>query len=235
MFSLIIETQMRAGTHYVLDGLIKVYGGKVLKIKNSKFEFVDRQIINEGLYKPSENNYLNEYEDRLIFHHHYYHTVPKDNRYRNGKKFFLIGYPFDSFYSDGLIFSSEEYNVLPSSKNKRNKEYRLTRMSTEWNFLEPYMKKNAKWLNKLSKRSDAMVIRYEDFFLKFDKTTKKIEEYCGPFLEKFPTPRKNPTRMYWSNRYKTKIDLSAFEALKSLFINSVKYFYPEKLPISYNT
>ena len=105
----------------------------------------------------------------------------------------------------------------------------------EWNFLEPYMKKNAKWLNKLSKRSDAMVIRYEDFFLKFDKTTKKIEEYCGPFLEKFPTPRKNPTRMYWSNRYKTKIDLSAFEALKSLFINSVKYFYPEKLPISYNT
>jgi hypothetical protein len=234
MFSLTIETQMRAGTHYMLDGLIRVYGGKVLKIRNNKFEFVERQIINEGLYESSENYYLNEHEDRFIFHHHYYHTVPKDNRYNKGKKIYLIGYPFDSFYSDGLIFSSQEYNVLPSAKNKRNTKYRLTQRSTEWNFLEPYMKKNAQWLNKLSKRRDGIIIRYEDFFVKFDETTKRIAEYCGPFMEKFPPPRKNPNRMYWTNKYKTNIDLSAFETLKSLFINSITYFYPEKLPISYN-
>ena len=223
-----VETQMRSGTHYLLDALIRIYGAKVAKIKESGFEIIDRKKINKGLYSQNEKEYPEESTNCLIFHYHYFHTVPNDLRLNVAKSIFLIGYPFDSFYSDGLVFSSKEYSVVPSILNERSKAYRLYYKSKEWEFLEPYMRQNAVWLEKIQHKKRKLIIRYEDFFIDFHKTCHRIEKHLGPFKATFPTPLKNPTRMYCTNDYPSKLNQEAFLKIKEIFKNSLYYFYPEK-------
>ncbi len=223
---------MRAGTHYVLDALARVYHGRVAKLKDDVFAFVGYDEINKGLYQ-SESNIKYSDKEAAIFHCHYYHTIPHDERLIDTKNIYLIGYPFDSFFSDGLVFSSKEYSVAPSLKNERYEKYKFLYKSDEWNFLEPFMHKNASWLEWLIKHDDLLVIRYEDFFIDFRATIKRIEEYCGAFKEEFPSPIKNKNRIYWTDSYVNKMDEDAFLKLKQLFLPALNHFYPEKKPFNY--
>jgi hypothetical protein len=228
-----LETQMRSGTHYLLDALVHVYHAKVMKLRKDQFCLVNRKVINEGLYESKKSNYLVDDNETFIFHHHYFHSLPADNRLKNSKSLILIGYPFDSFYSDGMVFSSGKYSVAPSQKNRRFEQYRLLWNSAEWKFLEKYMQKNSRWLRKIAKRNDVAIIRYEDFFLDFSNTINKIEKLLGSFKEKFPLPTKNNARIYWTDDYRSKMDRDAFEKLLKYFQKSVSFFYPEKHQLCY--
>jgi hypothetical protein len=224
---------MRAGTHYLLDALAHVYHGKVEKTTGSKFESFSQRKINKGLYTSRKFATRHPIET-TIFHAHYFHAPLDDPRLQKAKAIYLIGYPFDSFYSDGLIFSSNEYIVAPSIKSKRHKSYRLFYGSDEWLFLEPFMHENALWLKRLSNQSNMFILRYEDFFLNFTRTTSRLGNIFGKFKEEFPHPIKNQNRMYWKNNYCDKMDARAFNELKRIFYDNLSFFYPEKMPVTYN-
>lgn len=223
---------MRSGTHYVLDALSQVYHGQIARIQNGDFVFVSQEENARGLYERNKEK-QHPIDKSLIFQTHYYHTIPNDDRLQGEKIINLIGYPFDSFFSDGLIFSNNNCSVVPSIYNKNSETYTLKHGSKEWYFLKPYMQKNAEWLSSLCRQSDLCILRYEDFFNDFDGTCKKIIKLAGPFFEKFPEPMKNNARLYWRNSVKDKMDKRAFEALCEIFSETLEYFWPEKKPFEY--
>ena len=139
----------------------------------------------------------------------------------------LIGYPFDSFYSDGVIYSKPSYDVGPHGT--RAEGYIFCAGSHEWNFLEEYMSQNAAWLEELKDGDDDLIIRYEDLFLDFDGCARRLSDFVGGFANPIPQPVKNSKRMYWTDDYASALDRPALTSLWQRFEPGVRRFYPEKI------
>ena len=213
---------MRSGTHYLASALAQVYHYRPALFKDGAFVPLSDKELSKGLYEKVK---VENYDNGILYVNHYYHILPKDLYAERIKVLYLIGFPYDSFYSDGLVFSSKEYSVQPSSRNKGLKNYKFRYGSKEWNFLQPYMIKNACWLEELIGDPAKLVVRYEDFFINFNNTIHAIEKHMGKFRCNFPVPKKNSERIYWSGKINYNIDDKGIKELSRIFEKSLKHFY----------
>ncbi len=223
-----LQTQMRSGTHFMLNALSRVYHLKPAIInRDGGFNYVDKNRLAKGLYKHDNKSYPTN--NGTVLQYHFYHKVNPDLHLEDAKLINLIGYPFDTYYSDGLIYSTENYTVAPTRQHQDYKDYKLKFGSPEWLKLEERMIQNAEWLESLENTNEGLTIKYEDLFLDNRNILNQIEEYLGPFKEEFPEAVKNPERVFWTDNYREKFDDHAIKNLTAIFRSSISKFYPEKL------
>jgi hypothetical protein len=165
--------------------------------------------------------------ERRVYFSHYYH--PHHDGLRAMPHLYLVGFPLDSFYSDGIVYSDGENDPGPSGTRKRPERYVLRFRSPEWKLLEPRMRENADWLVAIGKDKRDLVIRYEDLFADFAASTERLARFCGGFVHPFPKPVMNPRRLYWTDCYAAAFDRPALAALWHHFAPAIERFYPEKL------
>lgn len=223
---------MRAGSHYTLQGLAEAYGLRpaIINRDGASYEVISPERLSRGLYQTLAKAWNDD--SNIVLQYHYYHKLAKNIEEQRSKTIHLIGYPFDTFYSDGLVFSKKNYSLRPADQEEVD-NYILRKDSPEFKFLEPYMRLNAEWLEHLSGNKDAFVIRYEDYFNDFVKTTAKIQSFLGPFKRPFPQAKRKTTRSYWNGSYRLRMEESVYESLAALFRKSISHFYPEKSGASF--
>src|SRR5205085_2493291 len=134
-----------------------------------------------------------------IFFSHYYH--PQHRTLHPMPRVSLIGFPLDSFYSDGVVYSDKEYSAGPSGSRAHASEYVMRHASKEWVFLEERMRQNAQWLSEIGKREDDLVVRYEDVSDQFEATMGRISRHLGGFVNRVPPPIVNRKRSYWARDF----------------------------------
>jgi hypothetical protein len=218
-------TQMRAGTHYICYALRLALEATIyLPDRERQFILMDDDYIVRGLHDkdlvlPAAK------PDRKIYFCHYYH--PQQHLVKDAPRICLVGFPHDSFYSDGVVYSKESYDVGPSGPRAGNYVMRLE--SPEWKFLEEKMQENAEWLTAISEDDQSLIIRYEDFFLDFDACASRLARFVGGFVSPLPRPIKNPKRMYWTDDYLSALDRPALKSLWQRFEPGIRRFYPEKV------
>ena len=225
-----IVTQMRSGTHYLQYALLSSLHCSIFQANRSGgYSEISTSDLQRGLYKENVINIQKKHtRDLEIFFSHYYH-YENLKLVNNNPTINIIGFPLDSFYSDGLAYSSQTFDPTPSIYRVNYTNYRLKFQSKEWDFLEPFMVQNATWLESLIEQKHDNVIRYEDFFCNFNYIFKLIKKITGPFIKMPPKPKKNENRTYWSNDYDKKFDIFALNKLYNLFYKSIQYLYPEKI------
>ena len=76
---------------------------------------------------------------------------------------------------------------------------------------------------------DSIILRYEDFFLDFEKCAERLSRFVGGFTRPLPKPVKNPKRMYWTDAYTSCLDARAVNELFRIFGPATERFYPEKM------
>lgn len=228
----VLETQMRAGTHYICSALLIAYHPYLhYPLRDGGVRQLEWTDIESGLkeYKRVE---INTNLDIEILFKHYYHQLEIDPIFSSAKKFALIGYPFDSFYSDGVVFSSDHYSPAPSNRRKAASEYQFRYGSKEWDFLFPYMLKNAEWLEKLNSQTggaELLVIRYEDLIDNFIEAKKQITEFMQlELVGEFTKPMNNRNRIFWNKNYVKRIDNKALRTMYEIFEKSIDKFYPDQ-------
>jgi hypothetical protein len=235
-----MESQMRAGNHYVLGELCVCLHARPYSIERSTGLFYPKNYswVSEGLYHKSEKQ-KQAVEDtssqNIIFQYHYYHTVPDEALPADSKTFYLIAYPFDSWYSEGLVASQTEdaNSPKPSATRDNFGTYVLKAGSNEWNSFLSTIEQNAQWLDDLID-SNAFILRYEDFYVDFDNTIRRLEAYLGNFKSSFSPPsNKSLHRLYFTDEYKKKLDSESFSYLKERFRRSLACFWPEKNVLEY--
>lgn len=222
---LALITQMRAGTHYLCAGLRVAMEATIYRPDRERwFIVMDDEYIRKGLH--STDNYVlpRARPERTVHFCHYYH--PQIDSLK-GKKICLIGFPLDSFYSDGVVASHASND--PSPSGPRAASYVMRAGGPEWIALEEKMQKNAEWLMEIPKDDDVLVLRYEDLFSDFDESSRKLESFTGQFLNPLPRPTKNARRTYWTENYSGSFDRAALAALWSRFSPSIERFYPERV------
>lgn len=209
---LIFETQPRSGTHYTINNLLKCLDwgyGTVFNEKTQKGELIKSKDRHFG-FLPSnkENPYVIKTHFMKPLHY---------PEYRYIKTIFQISYIFDSYYSWGKMLSGES----------KDAQYRLTNNSKEWFTLKGFIKLNKRWLEYIS---DKQFLRYEDYYLNFEKTIKSISAIIGKGdLMGFEKPFKNINRMYWSDNYGKYLDEDVFHHLCDEFYPIISNYWPEKL------
>jgi hypothetical protein len=225
---LALITQMRAGTHFLCAGLRVALRASVLHpADGGRYAEMSDDAIRKGLRADAPIVLPPASGGRAVYFSHYYH--PHHHALEGLRRIFLIGFPFDSFYSDGVVFSDSAYDPGPSGTRTRAAGYVFRFDSQEWRFLEPYMRRNAQWLAEIAESEDALILRYEDFFLDFDAVASRLSRFVGGFAETLPKPQRNPQRCYWTGRYGEAFDERAFAALAEIFGPAIERFYPERL------
>lgn len=228
----VLETQMRAGTHYLLYALYAAYHPVMhYPLRNGSVRRLTIDDLKGGLGGKVEVPNAPEDESVEVLFRHYYHNLDIDALFHDSRKVALIGYPFDSFYSDGLVFSADTYSAAPSSIRQNSADYVLKHGSKEWDFLYPYMLKNANWLEEIA-NADAertLIVRYEDLIDSFVFQRERIIKFLGIRPQNpFPEPHNGQRRIYWSAGINRKFDAKALDAMTSIFGEALKLFYPER-------
>ena len=186
---------------------------------------MDDDYIRRGLHKDDIIDLPKRRDDRSVYFCHYYHPQRKD---LEGKPLIqLIGFPFDSFYSDGVVAFHGDNDPGPSGP--RAAAFVLHLGSFEWRTLETRMRENAEWLATLAENGRSLIVRYEDLVIDFDNSAKRLEVFVGGFSNPIPRARKNPRRSYWTEDYAKNFDRNALAALWRLFEPSIRRFYPERV------
>ena len=208
---LILETQPRSGTHYTINNLMQClrwgYGSVF-------YDFSDSRIrrYGDGRFAIIPRPDISKYVIKAHFTKTLYYP-----EYRYIKTMFQISYVMDSYYSWGKMISPRSYTS----------DYVLRNDSKEWEILRSYIPLNKQWLEYIS---DKFYIRYEDYYLDFDKTIQRIANFIGvPSLNGFEKPRKNNLRMYWSDCYHMFLDKQVFSTLVKEFYPFISQYWPEKL------
>ena len=202
---LILETQPRSGTEYTMKNLVRHPGLK----RGSVYPEKGLQLYGDGLlfYTPGQSG-------ELIVKAHF--TKPLHYpQYRYCKTAFLISYFFDAYYSWAI-------HLLQQPPRK---PYVLRRDSLEWATLAAYFSEHLKWLEYIQ---DKFWYRYEDYYIDFDATVKRLGSYMGSDLGLFVKPRENPKRTYWSDDYASRFEPYCFETLLETFTPFLLRYYPEK-------
>lgn len=228
----VLETQMRAGTHYMCHALLNAYHPYMhYPLRNGGTRQLEHAEIERGLKEEARiDNIEINYGIEILFRH-YYHKLELDPAFSGEKKIALIGFPLDSFYSDGIVFSSEHYTPSPSLGRETARGYVMGQGSKEWDFLYPYMIDNARWLETLSRQGNGenlLIVRYEDLIDNFIVEKRRVIDFMQlDLVGELPEPRKNRNRMYWNNNYAERFDAEALRTLFQLFRRSIEAFYPE--------
>lgn len=221
-----LVTQMRSGTHYLCGALRVSLEAEIYRPdRERRYIVMDDDYILRGLYPDDIVALPPSRPDVRIYFNHYYH--PQLQTLPNVPRIYLIGYPFDGFYSNGVAYSKTTYDAGPSGR--RAAGYVMREGSSEWNFLKEYMLQNANWLKDISENPQAIIVRYEDFFIDFDDCSRRLSKFVGGFVRPLPRPTVNPNRMYWTDRYASCLDDAALSALWTLFEPGIRRFYPEKI------
>jgi hypothetical protein len=221
-------TQMRAGTHFVCAILrIGIEATLYRPTDGLRYAPMDDEYILRGLQQP-----LRLPQSRSgprVYFSHYYH--PHHQSLARVPAMYLIGFPFDSFYSDGIVYTDRvrANDPSPSATRRHARGYVLRFDSEEWQFLELRMRQNAGWLNEIADGANNLVIRYEDFFSDFDGTTARLSQFVGGFSAPLPRPVWNRRRSYWTERYEDGFDRQALGALWEMFAPAIGRWYPERL------
>jgi hypothetical protein len=128
-----------------------------------------------------------------------------------------MSYVMDSYYSWGKILA----------RKREPLDYKLRKDSKEWEILMGYIPQNREWLEYIGEKFH---VRYEDYYVDFEATTQSIGKFLGqPSLNGFEKPRKNASRMYWSNEYHRLLDEEVFLTLRDEFYSQIARYWPEKL------
>jgi hypothetical protein len=222
---LALITQMRAGTHFLCYALrVGLEATIYLPNREKRYVLMDDDYIARGLHLGRDIVLPAAKPDCTIFFSHYYH--PQHHTLPDMPRIYLIGFPHDSFYSDGVVYSKESYDVGPSGP--RAGDYVMRLDSKEWKFLAEKMQENADWLAEISDSEDSLIIRYEDLYLDFDACVGRLSNFVGGFVAPLPRPIRNPKRMYWTDAYSSCFDEAGLQELWRLFGPAVSRFYPEK-------
>jgi hypothetical protein len=217
-------TQMRAGTHFLCYALRVALNATLYRPnREQRYILMDDDYIVRGLH--DEIKLPAAQPDCLVYFNHYYH--PQQHTVPDVPRIYLIGFPYDSFYSDGVVYSKDSYDVGPSGP--RAGSYVMRAESSEWKFLEEKMTENAEWLEQIKESDDAIIFRYEDFFLDFEKCAERLSRFVGGFNQPLPKPIKNPKRMYWTEAYSSCFDAPALDELFRIFGPATERFYPERM------
>jgi hypothetical protein len=219
-------TQMRAGTHYMCAALRVGFEATLHRPdREQQFILMDDDYIRRGLHKTDNIVLPAPRAERNIYFCHYYHPqarLPLDKPRIN-----LVGFPLDSFYSDGVVANHATNDPAPSGPRANSFVMRFD--SEEWRFLESRMKENADWLDALSEDDRSLVMRYEDLIAHPAQSARRLERLFGKLLNPLPRPTKNPERTYWTEKYASAFDKDALKAMWSRFGNSIERFYPERI------
>jgi len=209
----VVETQPRSGTHYTINNLMKCLKCQYASVYSEpSFE----QSTDGRIFYPSQP-YLNGFIVKSHF------TKPLHYpQYRYVKTMYQCSFIFDAYYSWGKI---HHRRIGPA--HSENTEYVLKSNSKEWEILKSYIPLNKKWLDYIS---DKFYIRYEDFYLDFDTTKRRMATFLETdSLEAFDPPVKNPMRMYWSDRYTQFLDKEVCLTLLEEFEPFISRYWPEKI------
>lgn len=218
-------TQMRAGTHYMCAALRVALEATIHRPdRERQFIVMDDDYIRKGLNKTDSIALPAPRADRNVYFCHYYHP---QIRLLSGKPHLnLVGFPLDSFYSDGVVASHGTNDPAPSGPRAQSFVMRFD--SPEWRYLETRMKENADWLDALAEDPRSVVVRYEDLIANFDQTATRLGSLLGKFVNPLPRPTKNAERTYWTEKYARAFDKGALNAMWSRFGNAIERFYPER-------
>ena len=138
-----IETQLRAGTHYLLANLLKLYHCiPAIVTRSGNIDVKDFSWLNMGLYDPIECSWQDS--NQLVVQSHFYSPKAKELRTGDYPVIYQIGFPIDSYISDGMVYKAyTDLHPGPSQKNPYHNDYRLCYDSTEFKTLKEYMIQNA--------------------------------------------------------------------------------------------
>jgi hypothetical protein len=226
--SLALVTQMRAGTHYMCAALRVALAASFYRPGDGgRYIAMSDDEIVKGLHSKDALALPVASLDRQVYFSHYFH--PHHHALAPMPRISLIGFPFDSFYSDGIVYSDKAYDPGPSGTRHSADGYMLRFNSPEWNFLAPSMDKNAEWLATLTPSDDNLVIRYEDLYLDFVGCSERLSRFVGGFANPLPDPVVNRRRSYWSEQYASAFDPPALAALWKMFRPGIEKFYPERV------
>jgi hypothetical protein len=220
-----LVSQMRAGTHYMCAALRVGLEAALLRPGGEDYvPMTDGEILGD-LHPESRFALPPPRPGRRIYFSHYYH--PQFRRLPSMPRLSLIGFPLDSFYSDGVVYSDTQHSAGPSLSRPHAEHYVLRHGSEEWNFLEQRMHQNAQWLGEIGREPRDLVVRYEDLTQDFNRTAARISDHIG-LLNPLPKPVINRKRTYWTQAYETRFDRKALVALTGIFANALARFYPER-------
>jgi hypothetical protein len=218
-------TQMRAGTHYMCAALRTALEATIYRPdRERQFVVMDDDYIRKGLHGAESILLPAARPERAVHFCHYYH--PQRDLLTGKPKIYLIGFPPDSFYSDGVVASQATNDPAPSGP--RSASYLLRFASPEWRQLENRMKENADWLDALAEDDQSIIMRYEDLIANFDQSARRLERFLGGFTNPLPRPTKNAQRTYWTENFGAAFDKDALRAIWARFGNSIERFYPER-------
>jgi hypothetical protein len=221
-------SQMRAGTHYMCAALRLALEAELLRPRDGGvYGPMDDAVILGDLRADGRFELPPPRPGRRIYFSHYYH--PHHHALPQMPRLSLIGFPLDSFYSDGVVYSDPCYSAGPSGTRAHAEDYVFRYGSEEWRFLEERMQQNAQWLGEIGKDEDDLVVRYEDLGEAFDQTAQGISEHFGGFINPLPKPVINRKRTYWSRDFAAKFDPPALAQLGRIFGPAIVRFYPECL------
>jgi hypothetical protein len=219
-------TQMRAGTHYMCAALRTALEATIYRPdRERQFVIMDDDYIRKGLHSADLILLPAARPERAVHFCHYYH--PQRDLLTGKPKIYLIGFPPDSFYSDGVVASQATNDPAPSGP--RAASYVMRFASPEWRHLENRMKENADWLETLAEDDQSIIVRYEDLIANFYQSARRLEGFLGKFTNPLPQPTKNAQRTYWTENYSGSFDRDALRAMWALFASSIERFYPERL------
>jgi hypothetical protein len=219
-------TQMRAGTHYMCAALRVSLEATLHRPDHARqFIVMEDDYIRRGLHKTDDIALPPPCAERNIYFCHYYHP---QTRLLLGKPHInLVGFPLDSFYSDGVVAKHATNDPAPSGP--RAESFVMRFGSPEWRHLENRMKENSDWLGALAEGDRSLIMRYEDLIADFDQSARRLEGFLGKFLNPLPKPTKNAKRTYWTEDYLGAFDKDALRAMWSLFGSSIERLYPERM------
>ena len=165
---LILETQPRCGTGYVLANLRQSLGLGYASV----FRVAGNHTTPDDLirYIPEKcNGYVVKAHFTKTLHYPQYRYVPK---------LFLTGYFHDTYYRWARMLS----DVAP----ERREQYYLSAESPEWKRVKGYIPLHQQWLEYIKSRN---FIRYEDFFSNFDVVMDTFEQILGERPQGFESPQ----------------------------------------------
>jgi len=222
-----LVSQMRAGTHYMCAALRLGLEAQLLRPHDggTYIPMSDEKILSE-LNAGNAFTLAPPRAGHHIYFSHYYH--PHHHSLPPMPRLSLIGFPLDSFYSDGVVYSDTQYSAGPSALRQHAKDYVFRHQGPEWNFLEERMHQNAQWLDSLGAEPNSLVVRYEDLSDAFDETRAKIEQHVGAFYHPVPRPIVNRSRTFWTGDFASRFDAAALSALRDIFAPAIRRFYPEQ-------
>jgi len=228
-----IETQMRAGTHYLISNLIRVYKYMpAIVTRAGEIEVKNLEYLNKGLHDKFGCDDVDP--GKIIIQSHYYSPKLAEIISIDCPVIYQIGFPFDSFISDAMNYKAYgKYDATPTKKNPIQSNYILQYDSEEFEKLKKYMIQNAKWLEWLHESEKELLIRYEDYYNDFLGAINKISKHCGKFKGEFHTPYKNVKRVYWNEDFRKYLDREAFDFIMDCFGKTLFHFWPEKANIKY--